>query len=95
MQFLRRWSPALSVGHWLANIVSIVIVIVNLHYIDSNANPPPVILTVKDQSQPGAKLIFNHASGSAKWRVRVSIFIIVFKIITDYHINGYGGELWY
>ena len=31
-----------------------------------------VILTVKDQSQPGAKLIFNHASGSAKWRVRVS-----------------------
>ena len=28
MQFLRRWSPAPSVGHLLANIVSIVIVIV-------------------------------------------------------------------
>ena len=41
-------------------------------YIDNNTNPPPVILAVKDQSQPGAKLIFNHASGSAKWRVRVS-----------------------
>merc|ERR1712217_589599 len=25
-------------------------------------------------SQPGAKLIFNHASGSAKWRVRVTQF---------------------
>jgi len=33
-----------------------------------------MILTVKDQSQPGAKLIFNHASGSAKWRVRVTQF---------------------
>ena len=33
-----------------------------------------MILSVKDQSQPGAKLIFNHASGSAKWRVRVTQF---------------------
>merc|ERR1719264_1474831 len=33
-----------------------------------------MILSVKDQSQPGAKLIFNHASGSAKWRARVTQF---------------------
>jgi len=30
-----------------------------------------MILTVKDQAQPGAKLVFNHESGTAKWRVRV------------------------
>ena len=75
-QSLWRWclalfvepSPANTVSNILYNFLQNSFICYQwAHHLYSS-----VILTVKDQSQPGAKLIFNHASGSAKWRVRVS-----------------------
>ena len=82
---LQKLSQAPSVEHSLDNTVSIdqilyydIVFSSSLSLPSSSSSPSPntndlspVILTVKDQAQPGAKLIFNHASGSAKWRVRV------------------------
>ena len=38
-----------------------------------------MILTVKDQGKKGAKVVFQHKSGTAKWKLRVGGYALLVK----------------